>query len=188
MPAYTFVLTPGVSLPQENGYLVLSALSRRLPFLHDQGGIQIAPVRGTRRRDHSIRTDYKSRLHIRGITPEQAAQVSGTWVTALGGPLGILEYQEVPLRPSPYLASRLVIFEDIVDRDEFMQEMARVVPGAEIQIGRRRTLCLKGKRYLGYAVHLNGLTAEASVRVQREGIGKYTSMGCGVFYPGRAGR
>ena len=188
MPAYTFILTPGVQLPQDNGYLLLSSLARNLPFLHGNPDIQIAPVRGTRlRTNHTfIQTDHKSRLHIRGITLEQAQTIRGSWVAPMGRVLGIGDFHEEALKPSTYLASRLVILPDVVDKAEFKQALQGLLDGVTVNVGNSRALAMKGRKFIGYSVHLSDLDAETALRVQQEGIGKYTSMGCGVFYPGRA--
>ena len=44
-------------------------------------------------------------------------------------------------------------------------------------------LRIKGKRVIGYALQVAGLTAEESVRLQELGLGGRTRMGCGFFVP-----
>jgi CRISPR-associated protein Cas6 len=190
MPAYSFDLTEGVQLPQDSGYILLSSLSRRFPFLHANPDLQIAPVRGRRLSDSRfLQTDYSSKLHVRGITSEQAASISWAWMEIQDSPLPYLclsGAHEVSLHPSTYLVSRLVILPGIIEADAFQAEVAKHVPEAKVRLGRRRTLHLKGRTFIGYAVHLEDLSSAASCNVQEHGVGKYTSMGCGVFYPGRA--
>lgn len=188
MPAHSFSVTPGAVLPQDNGYLLLSALSKVFPFLHGRSDLQIAPLRGTRLKDSSrIRTDAHSILHIRGLTSEEANLISHSWVTIGGNFLGLGLATGVPIVPSDYLASRLVIFQNIVQEKEFQEELGRLLPGVFAATGRRRTLRITKKGckpvvLMGYSVHLMGLADETSMRIQHEGIGKYTSMGCGVFH------
>lgn len=188
MPAYSFSVTPGAILPQDNGYLLLSALSKVFPFLHGRPDLQIAPLRGTRLKDNSrVRTDSHSILHIRGLTPEEANLISCSWITVGGNFLGFGSATDVPIVPSDYLASRLVIFRNLVQEKEFQEELGRLLPGIFAATGRRRTLRIakegcKPVVLMGYSVHLMGLADETSLQVQHEGLGKYTSMGCGVFH------
>jgi len=182
---FLFDLSAGAVIPQDSGYLLLSALTDRFPFLHGRRSIQIAPIRGTRlRRPEFICTDHNSRLHIRGITTDQADQIQGSWVIVHTNVLGIGDYRELEMTGSTDLVSKLVILRDIVDAEEFKKTIEQFVPGAQITLGRRRALALKGRKYLGYSVHLKGLSMDASLAVQNKGIGRFTSMGCGVFYPG----
>jgi len=47
MFAYEFPVFPGAKLPQDNGYVLLAAMTQRFPWLHGNSTIQIAPLRGT---------------------------------------------------------------------------------------------------------------------------------------------
>jgi CRISPR-associated protein Cas6 len=186
---YNIPLSPGVYLPKDNGFIILSALSRKFPWVHGNPDIQIAPIRGTRiGNPQHIRTDRHSVLHIRGITEEQARLLSGTWLVVEGGVLGLEDARECSLPPCSYLVSRLVVLPDAVEEDAFREALAQRLPsGTEIRLGRRHAIKLKGRTFIGYAVHLLGLSQDVSWDIQGSGIGKYTSMGCGVFYPGASG-
>jgi len=188
--AHEFDLTPGPLLPQDSGYMVLSALSRQHPFLHGNSKLQIAPVRGTRDRNPAmVRLDRHSVLHIRGLDAEQAAAISGSWFSANGAIVGLGAARERVLGPSPYLASRLVVLAEMVEQDAFIEAARRLADlpeGVRLELGRRRAIRVKGRAYLGHSVHLHGLDDATSLRLQANGIGKYTSMGCGVLYPGSA--
>ena len=187
MIAYEFKLTSTGLLPQDNGYILLSALSRKFPFLHGKKDVQIAPLRGTRTRDsRHIQIDHKSILHIRGITADQAVEISDSWVMAQGSMIHVEKSRPKELSPSDYLASRLVVLKSAVSKADFKCELATMLPeGVDYHVGnRRRSIRVKGRFYLGFSVHLKGLTPEASMQIQAGGIGKFTSMGCGVFYKG----
>ena len=193
MPAYDFPLSSGVRLPQDCGYVILAALSRTHPWLHGARSVQIAPVRGTRCEDPAyIRTDEHSILHIRGITEEQVESLSDSWVNAFSSFLGVGRGRARTLHPSTYLASRLVIPpsypgpDDENTRRTFSDWLRSfLTPEVQIRAGRYRALSLKGRKYLGFSVHLDGLPEDLSMRVQERGVGKHTSMGCGVFYSRR---
>jgi hypothetical protein len=52
---------------------------------------------------------------------------------------------------------------------------------------RRRVLQIDGKKIVGFSVLVQGLSAEESIRLQEEGIGGRSKMGCGFFVPMRQG-
>ena len=51
----------------------------------------------------------------------------------------------------------------------------------------RKVLRIKGRRIIGYPLQIAGLTAEESLRLQEDGLGGRTRMGCGFFTPFRRG-
>lgn len=179
-------LSAGVRVEEDCGYRLLSALTQVSPGIHGCPEIQIAPVRGSRAPNGWLRTDAKSVLHIRG--PEEVIRpLSGAWVTIYNNrALGLGRMVEVQPVPAPTLVSRMVIFEGAVDPSDFLQKLASRVPiGASFTLNRRRTVVVKGRTFIGYGVRLEGLSPEQSLYVQEHGIGKFTSMGCGVFAPAR---
>ena len=184
--AYNFPLDEGGRIPQDNGYPILAALSRQHPFVHGRYDLQIAPVRGTRmRKNHAyVVTDRFSRLHVRGLSQDEASALEDSWIYVGGSLLHIGKAEEVGVKPSSLLVSRLVVLTDIVDKEDFLAEVKNLVKTSSVQIGKRKSIRVKGRHYLGYPVVLRDLSAEESLRIQQRGIGRFTSMGCGVFYPG----
>ena len=143
MNAYEFHLFPGTVLPRDNGFEVLSALSRKFPWLHGRPDIQIAPIRGTRLADdHSqIRTDRNSVLHIRGLTPEQATDIGGNWIVLETRVLAIDTGSLVQLEPFTYLVSRCVVFPDVFDDLTAMAKvLAEAGDGAQAHVGKPRVV------------------------------------------------
>jgi CRISPR-associated protein Cas6 len=190
---YQFQLTPGAIIPEEGGYQILSGLSRQFPFLHGRPDIQIAPVRGARLpRKGYLQTDRSSVLHVRGLSPDEVARMSGGWFQVDGNLIGMGSAVAVRPVPAPDLVSRLVVFdaeEGPASSDWFLNRLARVAPvGCDMTLGRPRSIRVKGRSFLGYGVRLGNLTQADSERVQSSGIGRFTSMGCGVFAPVRGTR
>lgn len=187
MKAHEFKITASQgTLPQENGYLLLSGLSLKFPFLHGRSDLQVAPLRGTRTKDNRVALDQSSVLHIRGLNKNEAVLMGDSWIMVENMILGLGRAKEKRLDPAPYLVSRLVVLPDQVKEDEFHKTLTSVLPEkVDIRLGRRRGITFKGRTFLGYSVHLLGLDSETATKVQADGIGKFTSMGCGVFYPGR---
>lgn len=181
--AFNFPLHGG-SIPRDHGYQCLSALSRNFEFLHGREDVQIAPIRGTRFGDR-LDIDKGSVLHIRGITPEQAAQIGGSWVMLGSGIVGIGQPTAHSIRSSPALASHRVAFRGVFDAEKAQELIRREIgPVGDIDVNRRSSLALKGRKMLGHSVMLSNLPPDVSIMVQSTGIGICTSMGCGVFYPG----
>jgi CRISPR-associated protein Cas6 len=51
---------------------------------------------------------------------------------------------------------------------------------------RRQVLRIKGRRVIGFACQVTGLTAEESLLLQERGLGGRRRMACGFFLPLRA--
>jgi len=49
----------------------------------------------------------------------------------------------------------------------------------------RRTLRIRDKEIVGFALRVEGLTAEESILLQEKGIGGRRRFGCGIFVPAR---
>ncbi len=188
MEAHEYNLEPGAVLPRDCGYVMLSALSRQHPFLHGRADIQIAPIRGTRLYDNHamMRTDLKSILHIRGLTEEEARKLERTWCRVGTSLVALGEMKTRTLTPSSFLTARSVVFADKLSPMEVMLEVTRRVasPNTRISVGRSQGLEMHGRHFKGFQIGLSELDEATSLRVQAEGVGRFTSMGCGVFYPG----
>lgn len=185
---YNFPIYPGTVLPRDCGYKILSSLSAKFPWLHGQTDIQIAPVRGTTVKEDGrlMRTDAHSVLHIRGITEEQARVIGGNWFPIDGQVMAVGKGSLMPTKPSSYLVSRRVVFPGLFDDMEVLAKaLQETGVGVQGRAGKRNTIEIKGRHYIGFPVHLFDISDDDSIRIQETGIGKYTSMGCGVFYPGR---
>ena len=184
MKQYNFKLEPGPIIPENSGYVILAGLSRLFPFMHGQRHVQVAPVRGRRSYKHPnyVQLDGQSWLCIRGIDAAQAATMSGGVFDVRGESVTLRAPVEVELTPCSALVSRLVIFDGAVSPSLFLAALtAAAPPGSTIEVSRRRAFPIKGRMQIGYGVHLWGLTDEQSLFVQSRGIGRFTSMGCGVF-------
>jgi CRISPR-associated protein Cas6 len=116
------------------------------------------------------------------------------------------------LRPAARLQSRLVVIKGFLDPQPFLEAAQRqlrdlgiqasptLVPRRDIRSveGRasqkersvfvRRTLRIRDKEIVGYAVEVSGLTSEESVRLQECGLGGRRRFGCGLFAAAPDGR
>lgn len=189
----------GGALPLDHGFPLFAALSRVLPTLHEHPAWGVHPVLG-RREGRRLHLEPASRLKLRLPLGELAKlmplaqatlEVAGAHVS-LGFP------QVFPVVPAASIRARFVTIAGFEDGEPFVAALARQLAALaglgqdpssiEITLGRRRTCEIHGKRIVGFAVGLTGLHADASLAVQRHGLGGRRHMGAGIFVPpGRRG-
>lgn len=189
MLTYQFAITPGVVIPRahQSGYIFLSALANAFPQVHfkNREGLQVAPVishtvTGGHR---SFITDTSSKICLRGITPEEASVLQNGRLVVSGREIQMKLDSINLINAAPKLRSRLVVFDlDDVNPQAFTERVLYQV-GGKCTLGNQHPFEMKGRMLLGYTLILEGLDDETSLRIQNEGLGKYTSMGCGVFAP-----
>jgi CRISPR-associated protein Cas6 len=189
----------GQAIPIDHGYPLFSALSRRLPALHEKREWAVHPVRGHYQGKGVLALTRDS--HVRLRLPTDDIQR----ILPLGGcSLSLAEYavtlgfpRITPLRTTSHLQSRLVAIKGFgQSADDFVGALSRQLDAlgpalgqestsVEIQVGPRRVLHIKGTTIAGHAVALAGLHAQASLLLQCRGLGGRRHMGAGVFIPPR---
>lgn len=188
MTMHRFSILPGVLFEEDGGYDILAGLSKNFPFLHGRHDLQIAPVRGTRTQTKGmLLTDRKSFLYVRGLTDQEAMVLSHSYFVVKSSIMHLGKAEECTLTPSSALVSRLVVFETnrkMVDEAFMLDRLMQRLPNTStIILGRQRTIEVKGTHFVGFGVRIEDLTDTESLAIQNSGIGKFTSMGCGVFGP-----
>ncbi len=103
-----------------------------------------------------------------------------------------------PLRPTPLLAAKVVTYKHAIDPNRFLDVTQQRLNAMSIQgepgipliergeragQPRRQILRIKGRKVIGSALQVAGLTAEESLRLQEQGLGGRCRMGCGFFVP-----
>lgn len=182
------------TIPADHGYLLYAALSRQLPWLHESLDAAVHPIRGRQIGDRRMALQDFSRVTIRAdvdsvghLPPLSGSQINLAGTTLL---LGVPELRQLSAETD--LRSRIVAIKlshsPTVPEDAFRKALSDqlhaldVTPG-EIVVGPRRTMQVKGRQIVGYEVCLNGLSPDASLRVQAHGLGGRRRMGAGVFVP-----
>ncbi len=199
----------GELIPADHGYQLFSAISRLIPSLHGDGEVGVLPVSGRLVGDRRLALTDKSFLTLRlpserigDVLPlaGQKLQV-GEHKILVGAP-----YTR-SLVPSARLYSRLVVIKGFMEPEPFLDAVRRqladmAVKGAPNLVeqghiaaanqGRpdgtrspflRRTIRIRDKEVVGFALRVAELTAEESIRVQEKGIGGRRRFGCGIFIP-----
>lgn len=203
----TFRLSSDGHVPQDHLYGLYGALSRRLPWLHEVAQIGVFPLTGDAQ-NGQLRLTSRSRLRLRAPVSELHRIIALTGATlevAGGGPLGVGVPTVFPLRPAATLYARLVQIKLAdtsggITPEAFLESAQRQLGaagiGAQAAIPLRENgphagepmrgvLRIKGERHVGFALLVEGLTAEESVQLQEQGLGGRRKMGCGLFLPHR---
>ena len=190
------------TIPADHGYLLYAALSRKLPYLHESLSIAVHPIRGRLAGERRMALCDFSRVVVRADVEEirHLMPLSGARIDVGGTTLNLGVPELQTLNPITELRSRIVVI-------KLPANVVQVEPGAkrdpvpvaafehsvrkqlatldatpsEIVIGDRRTMSVKGQTIVGYEVCLSGLSPEASVRLQEQGLGGRHLMGAGVF-------
>lgn len=203
----------GRDIPVDHGYFLYSALSRRLPLLHKEGTraanqAGIHPIEGRLLGNRRLGLTSSSRVTIR-IDSDRIGDLLplvGETLTVGGAAVALGPPEVRPLRPVARLYSRLVVVKGFTEPEAFLEAVRRQLSAAGIeaeagiplrqsefsregQPGRedlspiRRTLQIRDKDIVGYALTVGQLDAESSLRLQELGVGGRRHFGCGVFVP-----
>lgn len=194
----------GSSLPLSPGYDLYGAVSRLVPRLHETDAKWlIGPIAGSPNGDGTMMLDpQRSRLRLRLPDDEIccALPLAGKQLELAGHRIRLGVPQVRVLEPAATLAAKLVVIK-VHDHpnpspDDFLTAARRQLAdsGIEGEAGiplvragphqgspRRGVLWLKGKRLIGYAMIVQGLSAEESLKLLEVGCGGKKKMGCGWF-------
>lgn len=197
----------GNEIPRDHGYFLYSAVSRIVPEVHEAGGIGIFPIRGASTGNGTLMLNDRSHLRIR-----LAAEKIPNLLPLAGKPLDLdgrrlrLGVPHIAaLVPAAALSSPLVLIKlahangpNKITPEGFLAAAAKKLAAMEIKAEpglqlirtgaragepRRRVLRVKEQTHVGYAMVVQGLTAEESILLQEQGLGGRKLMGCGLFLP-----
>jgi len=179
----------GTRIPVDHGYALYASVSRVLPGIHADANVGIHPVRGRYMGGDTLQLSGLSRLILR--LPDSripsVLKLAGKTLEVGGYRLGIGVPEIRPLRSVSALRSRVVTIKGFMQDADFLaaaerQRVSLGVKGA-LRLGERRTVRVKDKQVVGFAVFVDELDAESSIRLQERGLGGRRHMGCGVFVP-----
>jgi CRISPR-associated protein Cas6 len=191
----------GDLLPGEHHYLLLGALSDAVPEFHVEGAeLRFAPINGEREGKGTIRVSDRSRLRVR-LPVDRIALIlplAGRTIRVGDHPITLGTPTVAPLTPAPTVAARTVTFKNSTEPERFLAVARQKLdelgvagePGIPLiregeRVGepRRKVLRIKGRRIVGFALQVEGLSAEESLLLQEKGLGGRCRMGCGFFLP-----
>ena len=193
----------GQRLPVDHSYPLYGALSGVVPAFHDaESRLRFAPITGAA--DEQGQLILNERSHLRVRLPDDriklALPLAGKRLVIAEGSVRVGIPAVRTLVPAPNLLARIVTFKNALTPNAFL-DTARVKL-KELQIDgeaqlpihldgdragepKRRVIRIHDKTIVGYALMVSELSAEHSLRLQEEGLGGRTQMGCGFFTPMR---
>lgn len=201
----------GATIPVDHGYHLYSAVSKVVPQLHGDDATGIHPIFGTRSGDRSLLLTDRSFLSIR-IDSERFKEIlplAGKALQIEGREVRVGVPRPKTLTPSSRLYSRLLVIKGFMEPAPFLEAVQRQLDAlqlegkaslveqpqvAEANTGKksgtrspflRRTIRIRDKEVVGFALRVEELTAEESILLQEKGIGGRRRFGCGIFIPDR---
>lgn len=202
----SFRLTVRSSLPVTYAYPLYAALTRQWPWLHEADDVGVFSLRGSHMKGR-IQPGPQPQLRVRTAATRlpQVISLTGKRLQLDEAELQVGVPRVVPLRPAASLYGRLVQIKlaDVADGitpEAFLQSAAKQLAALNIRAEPtiplrqrgprageplRRVLHIKGERHVGFAMLIEGLSADESLRLQEHGLGGRRKMGCGLFLPVR---
>lgn len=201
----------GTVVPADHGYRLFSAVSELIPGLHDHAEAGLHPISGRLSGNRCLAITEKSLLTIR--LPSNlitlVLPLAGKTLRIGEHEIRVGVPRTRALMPSARLYSRLVVIKGFMEPEPFLEAARRqlqdmAIKGrphlieqpqiAEANSGRqtgtrshylRRTIKIHDKEVVGFALRVEELTGEESIRLQENGIGGRRRFGCGIFLPER---
>jgi CRISPR-associated protein Cas6 len=186
----------GESVPLDHGYALFSAVSRLVPQIHAEPGWGIHPIWGDRVGPGRLALGRRStvKLRIPADRVGDALALTGADLPLAGHSMVLGAARLYPIVPAATLQARIVIIKKFLeDPEAFRHAAARQVAkipelsqdpdSVELTVGPRRVLRISGRNVVGFALVLQGLGPDASIAIQRHGIGGRRHMGAGIFVP-----
>lgn len=191
----------GRTIPSDHAYPLYGALSRAIPAVHKADWIGIHGIGGKLLDTGELAIDSRGVLRVR-VPPHQISTLlglAGTTIEVGGQSIEIGAPTVHSLRPVATLDARLVVirltggvpkpFDRNLFESRFVAECQRqlVQHGirGDLELSGRNSLRVGGRRVIGYAVRVHGLSPDHSLELQSCGLGGKRAMGCGLFRPAR---
>ena len=178
----TPALPPGFELA------LFRALARLVPWIDEEPAAGIHPVRGTRAADGSLLVARRTKLVIRLPRDKvcAASVLEGATLDVNGVRLKLGQGTYRRLQPAQTLYSPRVVTGD-KDEAAFVERLAAEVEEtgvrARLMCGRRVGVTREGREFAAWSVAVHDLAAEASLVLQRTGLGTLHDIGCGILAP-----
>lgn len=199
----------GIEIAADHGYSLFSIISEIIPELHGDSDVGIFPISGTPCKGRTLALTGTSSLTIRidSSRIEQLLPLAGQDLNLEGHEVHVGLPTIRNLIPAARLYSRLVTIKGYMEPDVFLEAVQRQLDEIEVKgmpflveqqsivkaneqskSGThspvlRRTLRIKEKEVVGFAVRVEQLTAEESMALQEKGVGGRRRFGCGIFLP-----
>lgn len=179
----------GSVVPESYAFALWHEVARILPWLDAVESAGIIPLRGSMSGE-GLLLARRSKLVLRlpAALAAQSGILSGQELNVGSGVLQVGAATERALQPYTTLHAHMVeSAEDeemfLADVDDQLREMG---VACKWICGKRHTIKGAGQSLSGYSLVLHDLKPEASLLVQRAGLGGGRRFGCGIFVPYKA--
>lgn len=179
----------GSFVPAGYAFALWDEVARCLPWLDAEKFAGILPLRAAASGGNML-LPQRTKLVLRlpsGLAP-QARLLSGEELDVEGSVLRVGEAREKPLQPHPTLHAQLV--ESSGEEKEFLADIENQLREMEVACklicGMRHTVMGAKQSVAGYSLVLHDLKPDASLQIQRAGLGGKRRYGCGIFVPYKA--
>lgn len=197
----------GKQIPVDHGYALFGAISRVIPEIHDDQSVGILPIHGSLAGKRMMTIDRGSRLTLRlpTLRLKDFLPLAGRPLELKGQRLRVGIPEVRSLSPADRLHCRLAVIKGLMEPDSFLSGVQRQLDSLSIS-GKpalyeqpwalqhneahkggtrspylRRTLQIKGREIVGFALEVADLSPEDSIKLQERGIGGRRRFGCGHF-------
>lgn len=198
------------TVPADHGYAVYSAISRLLPAVHGDRSLGIHPIHGRAVGGRRLALDDRSRLTFRlpSDRVSDIIELAGAVLDIEGSLLHVGVPSVRALAPAAALRSRLVTIKGMLEDEAFLMaarsQLKQSGVEGDLQLPRRlhataiegrpgiprspyvrRTIRIRDRVVVGYAVEVGRLSPRDSIALQSIGLGGRRRFGCGIFLPVR---
>ncbi len=194
----------GATIPRDHGYQLYGAISRAVPDVHGADWVGVHTIAARLAGPDMLSLQPQGALRLR--TPiariQQLLRLAGQQLDIGGHTVSVGAPSIHVLEPADVLDASLVVikltggvkeegsaFDVERFRARFLAEAERQLQrhgiAGTIEIRGRRSLRVGGRRVIGHALRVGGLSAEHSLLLQVVGLGGKRTMGCGIFRPAR---
>lgn len=179
----------GTLVPHDYPFALWTEIVRTLEWLKEEQNVGILPLRGSASGGNTL-LSKRTKLILR-VPAERAAQttrLTGQQLKIGDNLLVVGKGRERALQPATTLHSNMV--ESNLSEVEFIADMQKKLHKMDINCN---LICDKYRKISGTQAELTGfglvlhdLNPEASLQIQRTGLGGARRYGCGIFVPFKA--
>ncbi len=178
----------GKTLPRDHAQALQHALAEQLPWLHEDAGAGVHPLKLVTGPESLALLSQRTRLILRVQINrlDELKAVVGVQLDVAGHALRLGAVHPRALQPLATLYAYRVAASG-ADESAFMQtmeaELASLAIAGERVCGKRQSMRVDGLEMTTFSMMLHGLVPEQSLRLQQHGLGTHRLLGCGLFVP-----
>jgi CRISPR-associated protein Cas6 len=178
----------GKALPRDHAQALQHALAEQLPWLRNDAGAGIHPLKLVSGPESLALLSQRTRLILRvdANRLDELKALCGVELDVSGHALRLGAVHLRALQPLATLYAYRVAAVS-ADESEFMQAMEAELTALSIAgervCGKRHSLRVDGLDMTTFSMMLHGLAPEQSLRLQQHGLGPHRLLGCGLFVP-----